>query len=51
MKIEEKFVLGYIVVNVILLEYELDLLNELRNLGYGVIYYEVFGRDGSWMVM
>lgn len=51
MKIEEKLVLGYIVVNVILVEYELDLLNEFWNLGYGVMYYVVFGRDGSCMVM
>ena len=36
MKIEEKLALGYTVVNVTSSEYELDLPNELRNLGYGV---------------
>ncbi|SQA04001.1 Uncharacterised protein [Staphylococcus aureus] len=36
MKIEEKLALGYTVVNVTSAEYELDLPNELRNLGYGV---------------
>ncbi|MDU3212732.1 MAG: DUF2179 domain-containing protein [Staphylococcus epidermidis] len=33
MKIEEKLALGYTVVNVTSSEYELDLPNELRNLG------------------
>ena len=51
MKIEEKLALGYTVVNVTSSEYELDLPNELRNLGYGVTHYEAFGRDGSLMVM
>ena len=51
MKIEEKLALGYTVVNVTSSEYELDLPNELRNLGYGVTHYEAFGRDGSRMVM
>lgn len=39
MKIEEKLALGYTVVNVTSAEYELDLPNELRNLGYGVTHY------------
>ena len=43
--------MGYTVVNVTSSEYELDLPNELRNLGYGVTHYEAFGRDGSRMVM
>lgn len=51
MKIEEKLALGYTVVNVTSAEYELDLPNELRNLGYGVTHYAAFGRDGSHMVM
>ncbi|HAR5203965.1 TPA: DUF2179 domain-containing protein [Staphylococcus aureus] len=51
MKIEEKLALGYTVVNVTSAEYELDLPNELRNLGYGVTHYAAFGRDGSSMVM
>lgn len=51
MKIEEKLALGYTVVNVTSAEYELDLPNELRNLGYGVTHYAAFGRDGSRMVM
>ncbi|HHB2447883.1 TPA: DUF2179 domain-containing protein [Staphylococcus aureus] len=51
MKIEEKLALGYTVVNVTSAEYELDLPNELRNLGYGVTHYAAFGRDGSCMVM
>lgn len=38
MKIEEKLALGYTVVNVTSAEYELDLPNELRNLGYGVTH-------------
>ena len=46
-----KLALGYTVVNVTSSEYELDLPNELRNLGYGVTHYEAFGRDGSRMVM
>lgn len=51
MKIEEKLALGYTVVNVTSAEYELDLPNELRNLGYGVTHYLAFGKDGSRMVM
>lgn len=51
MKIEEKLALGYTVVNVTSAEYELDLPNELRNLGYGVTHYAALGRDGSRMVM
>lgn len=51
MKIEEKLALGYVVVNVTSGEYEHDLPNELRNLGYGVTHYAAFGRDGSRMVM
>ena len=39
MKIEEKLALGYTVVNVTSSEYEIDLPNELRNLGYGVTHY------------
>ena len=50
MKIEEKLALGYTVVNVTSSEYEIDLPNELRNLGYGVTHY-AHGRDGSRMVM
>lgn len=46
-----KLALGYTVVNVTSAEYELDLPNELRNLGYGVTHYAAFGRDGSRMVM
>ena len=51
MKIEEKLALGYTVVNVTSSEYEIDLPNELRNLGYGVTHYAAYGRDGSRMVM
>lgn len=51
MKIEEKLALGYTVVNVTSSEYEIDLPNELRNLGYGVTHYAAHGRDGSRMVM
>ena len=51
MKIEEKLALGYTVVNVTSSEYEIDLPNELRNLGYGVTHYATHGRDGSRMVM
>ncbi len=50
MKIEETGI-RLTVVNVTSAEYELDLPNELRNLGYGVTHYAAFGRDGSRMVM
>ena len=43
MKIEEKLALGY-VVNVTSSEYEIDLPNELRNLGYGVTLCSTWSR-------
>ena len=48
MKIEEKLALGYTVVNVTSSEYEIDLPNELRNLGYGVTLCDMVAMVVEW---
>lgn len=45
-KIEEKLALGYITVNVISSDPELDFSNQLRAKGYGVTSWLADGRDG-----
>ncbi|EAG7698395.1 DUF2179 domain-containing protein, partial [Listeria monocytogenes] len=51
MKIEERIALGYITVNVITKEYNLDLPNQIRDLGYGVTSWLASGRDGERMML
>lgn len=51
MKIEEKLALGYITVNVITKEYEPDIPNRLRDLGYGVTNWVAYGREGERLMM
>ncbi|MGJ6937181.1 DUF2179 domain-containing protein [Listeria monocytogenes] len=51
MKIEERIALGYITVNVITKEYNLDLPNQIRGLGYGVTSWLASGRDGERMML
>ncbi|WP_088810841.1 MULTISPECIES: DUF2179 domain-containing protein [Listeria] len=51
MKIEERLALGYITVNVITQEYNLDLPNQIRDLGYGVTSWLANGRDGERMML
>lgn len=50
-KIEEQLALGYTVVNVTTAKKDIDLPNDLRNLGYGVTHGHQFGRDGQRTVM
>ena len=47
MKIEEKLALGYITVNVIAKEYDLDLPKLLREKGYGVTSWKAQGLEGD----
>lgn len=51
MKIEERLALGYITVNVITKDYNLDLANQIRNAGYGVTSWIASGRDGERMML
>ncbi len=51
MKIEEKLALGYITVNVITKEYDLDLPKALRSKGYGVTDWAAHGLEGNRMAM
>ncbi|MBC1522494.1 DUF2179 domain-containing protein [Listeria aquatica] len=51
MKIEERLALGYITVNVITKEYNLDLPNQIREKGYGVTSWLANGRDGERMML
>ena len=51
MKIEEKLALGYITINVITKEYDLDLPKSLRALGYGVTDWAAHGLEGDRMAM
>ncbi|WP_239256514.1 DUF2179 domain-containing protein [Listeria ilorinensis] len=51
MKIEERLALGYITVNVITKEYNLDLPNQIRDAGYGVTSWLANGRDGERMML
>lgn len=46
MKIEEKLALGYIMVNVITKELDLDLPKQLREKGYGVTNWVAGGLEG-----
>lgn len=47
MKIEEKLALGYIMVNVITKELDLDLPKQLREKGYGVTNWVAGGLEGA----
>ncbi len=47
MKIEEKLALGYIMVNVITKELDLDLPRQLREKGYGVTNWVAGGLEGD----
>ncbi|MFD1737929.1 DUF2179 domain-containing protein [Bacillus salitolerans] len=49
MKIEEKLALGYITVNVITKDYDLELPKRLREKGYGVTTWEAHGLEGDRM--
>ncbi|WP_163653768.1 DUF2179 domain-containing protein [Listeria sp. PSOL-1] len=51
MKIEERLALGYITVNVITKDYNLDLPNQIRSSGYGVTSWLANGRDGERMML
>lgn len=51
MKIEEKLALGYITVNVITKEYDLDLPKALRSKGYGVTDWAAHGLEGERMAL
>ncbi|MFS0862729.1 DUF2179 domain-containing protein [Fredinandcohnia sp. 179-A 10B2 NHS] len=51
MKIEEMLALGYITVNVITKEYEMDLPKRLRDEGYGVTTWPSSGREGDRLSM
>jgi len=51
MKIEEKLALGYITINVITKEYDLDLPKALRDKGYGVTDWAAHGLEGDRMAM
>lgn len=51
MKIEEKLALGYITVNVITTEYDLDVPKILREKGYGVTNWAANGLEGDRMAM
>src|SRR5699024_3108504 len=47
----ERLALGYITVNVITSEPELDLSSKLRTHGYGVTSWESHGKDGNRLLM
>ncbi|ALC83866.1 MULTISPECIES: DUF2179 domain-containing protein [Bacillus] len=51
MKIEEKLALGYITVNVITKELDLDLPKQLREKGYGVTNWVAGGLEGDRTAM
>ncbi|RSD22521.1 DUF2179 domain-containing protein [Mesobacillus subterraneus] len=51
MKIEEKLALGYITINVITKEYDVDLPKALRAKGYGVTDWAAHGLEGDRMAM
>jgi uncharacterized protein YebE (UPF0316 family) len=51
MKIEEKLALGYITINVITKEYDLDLPRVLREKGYGVTDWAANGLEGDRMAL
>ncbi|MBD2845663.1 DUF2179 domain-containing protein [Paenibacillus sp. IB182496] len=50
-RIEEYLALGYLVVQVIVNELEVELPNKLRDHGYGVSSWPADGRDGKRLVM
>ncbi len=50
-KIEEKLALGYITVNVITKEYDVDLPKQLREKGYGVTNWAANGLEGERMAL
>jgi uncharacterized protein YebE (UPF0316 family) len=51
MKIEEKLALGYITVNVITKEYDLQFTRLLREKGYGVTSWMAYGMEGDRLAM
>lgn len=51
MKIEEKLALGYITINVITKEYDLNLPKVLREKGYGVTDWAANGLEGDRMAL
>ncbi|WP_102347889.1 DUF2179 domain-containing protein [Bacillus sp. Marseille-P3661] len=51
MKIEEKLALGYITVNVITKEYDLQFTKMLREKGYGVTSWMAYGMEGDRLAM
>ncbi|RUQ27246.1 DUF2179 domain-containing protein [Peribacillus cavernae] len=51
MKIEEKLALGYITVNVITADYDIDLPKQLRGKGYGVTDWLAHGLEGNRMAL
>lgn len=50
-KIEEKLALGYITVNVISSNPELEFTRKLREKGYGVTSWPVYGKEGDRLAM
>ncbi|WP_067839028.1 DUF2179 domain-containing protein [Amphibacillus sediminis] len=50
-KIEERLALGYITVNVISSNPELDLTKQVREKGYGVTSWQAYGMDGDRLAM
>lgn len=51
MKIEEKLALGYITVNVVSTEPNIQFTHKLRNKGYGVTSWLAYGMDGDRLSM
>src|SRR5699024_4336666 len=50
-KIEEKLALGYITVNVISYNTDLEFTGKLRSKGYGVTSWSAYGMDGDRLAM
>ena len=50
-KIEERLALGYITVNVITANPDLEFTRKLREKGYGVTSWEAYGMDGDRLAM
>ncbi|WP_181347922.1 DUF2179 domain-containing protein [Thalassobacillus sp. CUG 92003] len=51
MKIEEKLALGYITVNVISSDPDIEFTRKLRDLGYGVTSWFAYGMEGDRLAM
>ncbi|GAB4074477.1 DUF5698 domain-containing protein [Barrientosiimonas marina] len=50
-KIEEKLALGYITVNVIASDSDIELTRKVREKGYGVTSWQAYGMDGDRLAM